>query len=158
MPLFAHSIGFGEPSYDLLVDVVDALETKRVEMISRRESFDAAKARILQTTRQHNVAVHPVSADNEGGETHAHVKRDPGFLRQDSDRSGFLRDGQQLVEDCADGFRLAGKMRGERVATAGVRLIAIREGPSATRTTPERRFGTTSSDRNSDNGRGRCGN
>jgi hypothetical protein len=158
MTLFAHSIRFGEPRGDFIIDFVDVLETKRVKVISRRESFDPAKAWALETTREDDMTVDPVSANDERGETHADVKRDPGFLRQNGDRSVFLRDGQQLVEDRADGFRLTGEMRGEGVSPAGVRLIAIRERAPATRTAPERRFGTTSSDRNSDNGRGRCGN
>jgi hypothetical protein len=48
-------------------------------------------------------------------------------------------------------------MRRERVAAAGVRLIAIRELPPAIRTAPQRRLAITSSDRSSDNGPGRCG-
>jgi hypothetical protein len=46
----------------------------------------------------------------------------------------------------------------ERISPAGVRLIAIRERAAATRTAPKRRVGSTSSDKSSDNARGRCGN
>jgi hypothetical protein len=42
MALLAHSIGFGKPGGDFVIDFVHAREAKRMQMISRRESFDAA--------------------------------------------------------------------------------------------------------------------
>jgi hypothetical protein len=136
MPLFADSIRFGEPACDLVVNFVDVRETKGVEMISGRESFDPAKARIVQTARQNYVAVHPVPADDERRKAHADVKRDPRFLGQDRDRTVFLRHAQQFVEDRAHLRRLIRKMIDEFQAPAGVRLIAIGEGAPATRTPP----------------------
>ena len=64
MALLAHSIGFGKPGGDFVIDFVDAPETKGVEVISRRERFDAAETRILKSTRQDHVAVHPVSPND----------------------------------------------------------------------------------------------
>jgi hypothetical protein len=111
MALFADSIGFGEPPRDFVVDLVDALETKGVEMIPRRESFDPAETRILQAPGQNNVAVDPVSPDHESSETHPDLERDPGFLRQDSDGSVLLRQGQEPIEDGARRLRFALEMR-----------------------------------------------
>ena len=108
MLLLAHSIRFGEPARDFVVDLVDALKAKGVEMILRRESFDAAEARIFQAPRQNNVAVHPVLANDERGKAHSDLEGDPRLLEQDGDRSVRLRDFQQLVEDDADIFRFIG--------------------------------------------------
>ena len=65
MALLADQVGFGEPGGDFVIDFVHAFETKGVQMISRRESFDAAKARVLQPTRQDDVAVDPILPDDE---------------------------------------------------------------------------------------------
>jgi hypothetical protein len=143
MPLFAHSICLRKPRGHFVVDFVDAGETKRVKTISRRESFYATKSRILETAREDDMAVHPVPANHECGETHPDMKRDPRFLREDGERSVFVRESAQLFEDRADRFRFTGKVRRERVSPAGMRLIPIRERAAALRTTPERRFGFT---------------
>jgi hypothetical protein len=166
MPLLADLIGFSEPGGDFGVNLRDTLETERVKMISRREGFDATEARVRQTVRQNNVPVDPVSTNDESREAHPNLKCDSRLFRQDRNRSVLLRDGQQPVEDRAHGFRLAGEVRGERVTTAGVRLIAIRELPSAIRTTPQGRqpfrrfhaFSCRGSDKSSGNGPDRCDN
>ena len=87
MALLANSVGFSEPGGDFVIDLVHALEAKRVQMISRGESFDAAKARVLQASRQDDVAVDPILPDDECGETHPHLESDPRFLRKDDHRS-----------------------------------------------------------------------
>jgi hypothetical protein len=125
MALLAHSVGFREPRGDFSADLIDALEPKCVQMIARRESFDAAKARILQATRQDHVAVHPVFPNDECCETHPDLESNPRLLWQDCDWPVFFRDFQQLVEDDADIFRLTGKVRRERISPTGVGLIAI---------------------------------
>ncbi len=158
MTLLADSIRFREPRRDLAVDFVDAGKTKSVEMISRRKSFDPAKPRIFQPACKDDMAIDPVSADDESSETHPDVKCDPCLLRQDSDRPVFLREGEKLVEDRAHGLRLAGEMRRERVTPTGMRLISIRECAPAIRTAPHRGPAIRSSDRSSGNGPGRCGN
>jgi hypothetical protein len=127
MTLLADAIRFGKPARDFIVDLIDLLESKGVKMIARRKCFDAAEARIIQAPRQNNVAVHPVSANDERGKTHSDLKRDPSLLGQNRDRSVLLRDFQQLVENRADIFRLTGKVRRERMSPTGVGLIAIGE-------------------------------
>jgi hypothetical protein len=82
MALLAYSVRFGEPGGDFVIDLLDPLETKGVQMISRRESFDAAKTRVLQTSRKHNVAVDPILPDDEGSETHADLESDPSLFRE----------------------------------------------------------------------------
>jgi hypothetical protein len=118
MALFAYSVGFGEPGRDFVIDFANALEAKGVQMISRGESFDAAEARVLQPTRQDDVAVDPILPDDERSETHPDLERDPGFFGEDDHRSTPLCDRQQFVEDRADALRLSCKMRCERVAAS----------------------------------------
>jgi hypothetical protein len=138
MALLAHSIGFGEPGGDFVIDFVDPRETEGVQMISPRESFDAAETRILEATRQDHVAVHPVSPNDEGRETHPDLEGDPRFLRENLDRPVLLRDRQQFIEDGAHVRRFIVKMGSERGSPAGVRLISIRELPPAIRAAPQR--------------------
>jgi hypothetical protein len=118
--LLADSIRLGKPRGHFIVDLLHTAEPKRVKVIAGRERFDPAKSRILETAREDDMAVHPVPANHESGETHADMKRDPRFLRQNGERSAFLRDGQQLIEDRADRSWFAYKVRGERVSPAGV--------------------------------------
>jgi|GEM_PF-3820616 len=130
MALLAYLVGLREPGGDFVIDLLDALETKGVQMISRRESFDAAEARVLQASRQDDVAVNPILPDDESCETHANLKGDSHFLWKDDDRSTPLRDRQHFVEDRAQALRLSGEMRRERgAASTGVRLIPIRKLP-----------------------------
>ena len=131
MTLLADAIRFREPARDFVVDLVDALKAKGVEMILRRESFDAAEARIFQAPRQNNVAVHPVLANDERGKAHPDLESNPRLLRQDGDRTALLRDFQQLVEDDADIFRFTGKVRRECMPPTGMGLIAIGEETTA---------------------------
>jgi hypothetical protein len=166
MALLADPIRFGEPISDFVIDLVYALETKGVQMISRRESFDPAEARTLQTSRQDDVAVDPIPANDERCETHADLESDPRLFREDDDRSTPLCDRQQFVEDRADALRLSCEMRCERgAAPARVGLIPIRKLPTTLWAAPQfrarlvsRRGSFRSSDRSSDNGRGRSGN
>jgi hypothetical protein len=123
MALLAHSIGFGKPGGHFFIDFIDARETEGVQMISRRESFDAAEAGTLEATRQDHVAFHPVPPNDEGRETHPDLERDPRFLRENRHRPVLPRDRQQFVEDGAYECRLVVKMRSERGSPAGMRLI-----------------------------------
>ena len=139
MPLLTDAICFGKPSGDFVIDLVRVHESERVEMISWRESFDTAEAGIFETPGQNDVAVDPVVANNESGKAHPHLKCDPGLLRQNRDRPVPLRGRQEFVEDHTHILRFAGEMRCERVAAAGVRLVAISDEAAATWTTPQRR-------------------
>ena len=136
MALLAHSVRFGEPAGDFVIDLIDPCETEGVQMIPRRERFDAAETRILQATCQDHVAVHPVSPNLERCEAHPDLERDPRFLRENRDRPVLPRDRQQFGEDGAHERRLVIKMRSERVSPAGMRLISIRELPPAIRAAP----------------------
>ncbi len=83
MALLAYSVCFGEPGGDFVIDLIDALESKGVKMISRRESFDAPETGIFQATRQDHMPVHPVSPNDERRETHSDLEGNPCFLGQE---------------------------------------------------------------------------
>jgi len=139
VPLFAHSIGFGEPRCDFVIDFLGTLESKGVKMISGRERFDPAKAGVFQTARQHDVAINPVLADNERGETHADLKGDARLLGKHDDWSVAFSDAAQFVKNRADSCGFAGEMGSKCVTAARMRLISIRELSPALRATPQRR-------------------
>lgn len=86
MSLLAHQVGLGEPGGDFVIDIINAIEPKCVQMIPRRKSFDAAKSWIFETAREYDVAIHPISPNDKRRETHAHLKCDPRLFGQDGDR------------------------------------------------------------------------
>ena len=102
MALFADLVSFGKPGPDFVIDLIDAFETKGVEMIARRKRFDPTKARVLEAPSKNDVAVHPVPPDDESGEAHPDMKRDSGLFGQDGDRPVLFRDRPKLVEDRAN--------------------------------------------------------
>jgi hypothetical protein len=110
MALLADPVGFGEPGGDFVIDLVHPLETKGVQMISRREGFDPAEARVLQASRQDDVAVDPILPGDERSETHPNLECDPSLFGENDDRSTPLRDRQQFVENRAHDRRLADEM------------------------------------------------
>lgn len=181
MALFAHPVCLGEPGGNLVIDFLNALETKRVQMISRRESFDPAKARMFEATRQDHMTVHPIFPNDESRETHPDLEGDPRLFGQNRDRAIPPSEREQFIEDCSHVLRFAGEMGSKRISPAGMRLVSIGELPSAIWAAPQRwivrsvarcfalrlhrdRYRATersihlSSDRNSDNGQARCGN
>ena len=132
MALLPNLVGFGEPGGDFVIDFANALETKGVQMISRRESFEAAKARVFEASRQDYVPVHPILPDNERSETHPDLKSYARLFREDDHRSTPFCDRQQFVEDRAHSLRLSGEMGRECVAASTrVGLIPIRKSPPA---------------------------
>jgi hypothetical protein len=110
MALLANAICLGKPGGDFIIDFLDVLEAKGVQMISRRESFDPAKARMFQAARQDHVAIDPISPDHEGGETHPDLKCDARFLGENGDRPIAFRHGEQLIENRPDNRRFAGEV------------------------------------------------
>ena len=64
MALLAHAVSFRKPGGDFVVDLLDALEAKGVEMIARGKSLDPAEAPILQAPRQNYMAVNPVLSND----------------------------------------------------------------------------------------------
>src|SRR5947207_14196386 len=67
MALLANLICLGQAGGDFRIHVIGALESEGMQMISRRERFDAPEAEIFNATSGHDMAVDPGSSDNERG-------------------------------------------------------------------------------------------
>ena len=61
MLLLAHRIGFANPGRELIIKFRPVVQTKRMQMISRRESLDAGEPWMLNAARKNKVADQIVS-------------------------------------------------------------------------------------------------
>jgi len=138
--LLSHRIRFGQPSTKFVVDVLQRLETKGVEVIARRKRLDAAEPGTLQATREHDVAIEPRSTRRHLRKRHADVKGDAGLLRQHLDRPDVLNRRDDRVEQRANQRRLSREMMVQIMTATGMRLIAIRERATAPLASPQRRL------------------
>jgi hypothetical protein len=127
-----------KPALHLIVDFVRLLQPEHVDLIARRDDVDAPEARALEPPRQHDVAVHPMMPQAEGGKAHSHLESDARFLGQNLDRAGFLGRRQQGVEG-GDHLRIAtSEVVLQPDVAAKVKLIPIREGAPAFWARPQR--------------------
>src|SRR5437763_7127609 len=136
MVLLADSISLGQPRGHFVIHFVHAFESKSMEMIPGRKSFDAAETRMLETACQDDVAIDPIPSNDKRGEAHSHLEGDTSFLQQDRDGAVQFCEVAQLVEDRADGRWLSFEMGSERITAARMRLIAICKLPFAVRASP----------------------
>jgi hypothetical protein len=137
MLLFAHSICFASPRRELIIEIRNAVEPKRVQMILRREAFDARKPRMLNPPRKHKVADEIVAAYLHGDERHSHLKSDPGFLRQDLYRATLLDHRSQRVEQPSHVLTLTYEMRFQSDVAARMTLVPIGKASAAFGAAPE---------------------
>src|SRR2546423_15244033 len=107
MALLTNLICLGQPCGHFRVHVINALEPKGMQMISRREGFDAPEAAILNSTRENDMAVHPVPSNNERGKTHPHLKRNTCLFGEHGDWPVFLGNVLERVDNGANGPRLS---------------------------------------------------
>ena len=63
MLLLAHGIRFANPLGKLFIQIRNTVHAKCVQVISRRESLDARKPRMLNPSRKNKVADQMVSSD-----------------------------------------------------------------------------------------------
>lgn len=98
MFLRADAIRLGQPRAKVFVDVVDARQSENVDVVARRDGLNAAKARMLETSREHNVPVEPRTPRCYLRERHAHLKCDPGFLRKYSHRPDLFDRSDDRIE------------------------------------------------------------
>jgi hypothetical protein len=118
-----YQVGFRQPRAELLIDVARLLESKRVQMVSRRERLDPAKARVVETSGQDHVPVEPVPPRRQLRERHPHLKSNPGLFGQNPYRADRPDDGHHFAIERPDRRRLAAEMMGKCVPAARVRLI-----------------------------------
>ncbi|HET9410952.1 MAG TPA: hypothetical protein VFO75_03620 [Candidatus Dormibacteraeota bacterium] len=138
MPLLADPVGLGQPGRDLVIDLRRVDEPEAVDLVARRDDFDASEARTVQAARQHDVAVNPMSPQSEGRKAHADLKGDAGLLGQHLDGTCLPCDRQQLPEGPHNLGVFAREMVPQTDLAADVKLVAIRKAPTAGRTGPQR--------------------
>jgi hypothetical protein len=134
MALLPNLICLGQPYRHFVIHVIIALEPEGVQMIFRRERFDAVETGIFDSTREHDMAVDPVPSNDECSKTHPHSKRDSCLLREHGDWPVSPGDAQHLVENRADWRRFTLEMGRKRVATTRMRLIPVCKLAAAFRT------------------------
>jgi hypothetical protein len=92
---------------------------------------------MLEPPRQDDMAVEPIRSWRDLGKGHAHLKSDPGFLGQNTDRSKRADGRNNVIEQRAELRPFTAEMMREIVAATGVRLIAVREKAPALATLPK---------------------
>jgi len=127
MILAPHRVCFSDPAAKLSVKILKPGYPERVNMVPGRNGLDSTKATGLHAARQDNMTIQPAAPGSNLGKGHADLKGDPGFFRQNPDRSERADDGDDPVVEPSDLRRFSLKMIGEPVAAAGVGLIAIRK-------------------------------
>src|ERR1041385_4722119 len=91
-------IGFTNPRGEFLVEFLQMVEAERVQMISRRESLDAGKARMLEAARKNKMTDKIIAPHLDRDERHAHLKSNSRLLRQHLHRTARLNDLHQRIE------------------------------------------------------------
>lgn len=135
--LRSHQIGLCQPRSEICVDIAQLRESECMHVISRRERLDDAKARMVETSGKHHMAIKPCPTRSDLGERHAHLKGDAGLLGQNSHGAYRPEGGDHAPKERPNRGWLTTKMMGERESAAGVRLIAIGEGPPALPASPQ---------------------
>lgn len=98
MFLLSHCIRFADPRRKLIIEFGQTVEPKRVQMISRRKSLNAGKARMLNTARENKVTDEIVAAHLNGDERYANLERNPSLFGQNFYRPAFLNHRGERVE------------------------------------------------------------
>ncbi len=139
MLLLADCICFANPCSKFVVEFRQTVQPKRVQMISRRESFNPQKAWALHASRENKVTDEIVVPHLHGDERHTHLKGDARFLWQHFYGTTFPDHFREGIEYVAHVRALSGEVRLQTDIAARVTLVAIGEAPAAFRAKPKRR-------------------
>jgi hypothetical protein len=130
-------IGFVDPGTKVRINLGRRREAEMMYMVARGDRVDPAEPGMREPAGEYDVPVEPVLTRRDLGKGHANVKRDPGLFGKDGNGpAGGNRAPNALVEG-ANGGVLSLEVVLEVVPTAGVGLVAVREGTPATRTGPQ---------------------
>lgn len=89
MKLLADGVRLAQPAGDLCVQLGCGLDAELVNVISRRNRLDGAKAGVLESPCQDHMSVQPTLPQGDGGEAHSDLERDARLFRHDGDRSAI---------------------------------------------------------------------
>ena len=131
MALLANEVSLAEPSKHFTIEFLVRIETKRMDVIARRDIFDLRETRIFQTPGQHDMAGNSIAPQAHRCETHSHLKCDSRFFWHHAHRSAALHQLYEVPEQGDRAWTLAGEMLPQGVAGAEMRLVAVCKGPSA---------------------------
>ena len=106
-------------------------------MVTRRDGLHLAEARVLDPPCQHDVTVEPIRSRRDLRERHAHLESNPSLLWKDPHRSESANCCNDLIEKRSDFRALPAEVIPQAVSPAGVRLVSVREIPSALLTLPK---------------------
>jgi hypothetical protein len=93
---------------------------------------------MLETAREHNMAIEPICARGDLRKRHPHLEGDARSFGKHANWTEFVNCPNYLVEQFTNLRPPAREMVREIVATAGVRLVAIRKITPALRAPPHR--------------------
>jgi len=136
MPLLADQICFRQPCPEVHVDLAGMAQAKDVHMVAGRDGLDPAKARVLKSSREHDVSVQPLLPRRRSREGHPDLKGDAGLLRQDPNWADTSDRRYNLVEEGSNLWRFSPEMISETIAAARMRSVSVREVTSAAFATP----------------------
>jgi hypothetical protein len=145
--LVSDQVGLREPCAKLVVDVAQLREAECMQVIAGRERLHLTEARVVEAPRKNDMPVEPTAPRRDLRKGHAHLKGNPGFLRQNPYGSNRPNGGHHFLVERANQGRLAVKVMGEREPAAGMRLVAIREHPFASLASPQASSGGHRADR-----------
>ena len=129
--LLTDAIRLGQPCAEVRVDVAEVTNAERVNMVARRDSFDPAKPRMLQTPRQDDVTIEPLAARRNLRERHADLERDAGLLGLHAYRSELSQRHEYSIKKLSNPRFLSFKVALERVTPARMCLAPVGESASA---------------------------
>src|ERR1700721_600131 len=106
------------------------MKPEMMHVITRGNVLDLRKAGIFQPAREHDVTCDAISPQTHRRETHAHLKCDARFFGQPAYRPTPLPLHCEPAISRGGERTFPGKMLAQGIPRAGMRLVAVREGPS----------------------------
>jgi|SRR5471030_1640666 hypothetical protein len=120
MLLFSDGIRFMNQCAKRGIDVVDIVQTERMNDIARRDLLYRSKEPVRRMSRKYEMSIEPLLSGHRYGKTHPYLKRDPGLLRNNDDRTVLFYRAAQRIKENANGRSLPGEMRGKLIRAASV--------------------------------------
>jgi hypothetical protein len=134
--LLANSVCLGKPCPELRVHISGSRKPESMNVVTRRDGLHLAKAGVLEPPRKHNVAVQPIRPRCDLRERHPHLESNARLLWKDAHRSDFANRRNDSLEKCPNFRPLAAEVMLKTESPAGVRLVSVREIPTAFLTLP----------------------
>jgi len=137
VPLLADGVSLLKPGIQFRVHLLDPLQPKVVDVVSRRDGIDPPEAGMLEPARQDHVAVDPIAPRSQLRERHSDLEGDPCLFWQNPNRTNSANACANGIEDGTNAGILAGEVRCEVVSSARVLLVSIGERALAARAHPQ---------------------